>query len=185
MPTAAAQADTGAQRLREWQALLAELAPAEEREQIAAINRYFNRTIAFAEDKTTRGRPDHWASPRETLALGRGDCEDYAIAKYFSLRRLGVASDRLWLTYVMLRIGQPGSHVEQAHMVLAYYPTPTSEALILDNMLSSLQPASQRPDLRPVFRFNSDALHIGAVRHPPHTLPGWRRVLREVGAGRE
>jgi predicted transglutaminase-like cysteine proteinase len=172
-----AHAQTAAERRQAWHALLAGLAGAPEVAQVEAVNRFVNQAVVFAEDRTTWGHADYWANPHETLARGRGDCEDYAIAKFFSLRRLGIDADRLWLTYAMLRTGGRDSRVEQAHMVLAYYPTPAAEPLILDNMLSSPHPASRRDDLRPIFRFNDRTLRIGRDRHPARVLPAWRRVL--------
>ncbi|MBL3278677.1 hypothetical protein ELP91_28930, partial [Klebsiella pneumoniae] len=78
------------------------------------------------------GQVDYWGSPLETLTKGQGDCEDYAIGKYFALMAAGVPSARMRLVYVRAQNGG----VIQAHMVLAYYPTPDAEPLILDNLIT-------------------------------------------------
>jgi predicted transglutaminase-like cysteine proteinase len=91
----------------------------------------------------------------ETLAKGAGDCEDFAIIKYYTLTAIGIPVDQLRLTYVRARIGGPSSSIVQAHMVLTYYASPDAEPLVLDNLVSSIYPASRRPDLQPVFSFNS------------------------------
>ena len=95
---------------------------------------------------------DYWATPVETLASEGADCEDYAIGKYFSLKALGVPVKNLRITYVRaLRFNQP-------HMVLAYYPTVDADPYILDNLSRSVERASDRPDLVPVYSFNDEDL---------------------------
>jgi predicted transglutaminase-like cysteine proteinase len=164
------------------QALLQHSATLDEEGRLAAVNSYFNRRIVFAEDSEARGQADHWASPLEALALGRGDCEDYAIAKYFSLLALGMPVARLRLVYVRAQTAA-GS---QPHMVLAFYAQPNSEPLILDNLITDLRPASRRPDLVPVFSFNSEGLWQGAgaqsAGDPLARLSRWREVLAKARA---
>ncbi|MFT3666278.1 transglutaminase-like cysteine peptidase [Piscinibacter sp.] len=170
------------------QPLLAEAARGEETQLLVAVNDFFNRRIAFADDLAVWGENDHWASPLETLARGQGDCEDYAIAKYFSLLAAGVPVGRLRLVYVRARIGAPGGAdaVSQAHMVLAWYAQPGAEPLILDNLVAELRPASQRPDLTPVFSFNSEGLWQGtgsaSAGDPVNRLSRWREVIAKARA---
>ncbi len=164
------------------QALLAHSATLDSEAQLAAVNVFFNRRIVFAEDSDAWGQADHWASPLEALALGRGDCEDYAIAKYFSLVALGMPAARLRLVYVRAQLGG----ASQPHMVLAFYSQPDSEPLILDNLISDMRPASRRPDLVPVFSFNSEGLWQGAgaqgAGDPLARLTRWREVLAKARA---
>lgn len=112
-------------------------------------NDFFNQ-VPYANDQAAWGREDYWATPVEMLGLFAGDCEDYSIAKYLSLKELGIPIERLRITYVQAK------SVNEAHMVLAYYPTPDAEPWIMDNLVKELRPASQRPDLEPVFSFNDD-----------------------------
>ncbi|WP_197479414.1 transglutaminase-like cysteine peptidase, partial [Oleiphilus sp. HI0132] len=81
-----------------------------------------------------------WATPLEFLATNAGDCEDFSIAKYFTLREMGIPDDMIKITYVK------ALELNQAHMVLAYYPTPDAEPLILDNLINEIKPAGQRTD---------------------------------------
>ena len=90
----------------------------------------------------------------EMLGSNGGDCEDFTIAKYFTLKELGVPIRRLRLTYVK------ALSLNQAHMVLAYYLEPNAVPLILDNLINEVKPASERPDLIPVYSFNDDDLLI-------------------------
>lgn len=153
-----------------------------ETQRLNLINDFFNQRIAFREDVDTWGVIDYWASPLETLDKGQGDCEDYAIAKYFSLLAAGVPEARLRLVYVRAMLnGRP-----QAHMVLAYYSQPDAEPLILDNLQAAVLPASSRPDLQPVFSFNSEGLWQGvgasAAGNPVARLSLWRNALVKVRA---
>ncbi|MBY0573471.1 MAG: transglutaminase-like cysteine peptidase [Undibacterium sp.] len=131
--------------------------------RLQRVNNYFNRKIIYTEDIDAWGQSDYWATPLESLAKGKGDCEDYVIAKYFSLRNMNVPDAQLRLIYVKARIGGSSSTVMVAHMVLAYYPIGDEEPLILDNLISDIRPASRRKDLTPVFSFNSQGVFAGAT----------------------
>lgn len=183
----AAQAQ-GPNAVAHWLALRPVLAAGQGQDDLArlqAINEFFNRRIVFHDDSQVWGQVDHWASPFEVLSRGEGDCEDYALAKYFSLRSVGVAANKLRLVYVRAQLGGPGGPV-QAHMVLAYYALPEAEPLILDNLISELRPASRRPDLTPVFSFNADGLWQGtgaqSAGDPQARLSRWRDVLAKARA---
>jgi len=167
------------------QPLLASASTMDEAALLAAVNDFYNRRVVFTDDAAAWGSDDYWASPLETLEKGQGDCEDYAIAKYFSLLAGGVPVARLRLVYARAMIGGPGGAV-QAHMVLAYYAQPGAEPLILDNLIGDVRPASRRPDLTPVFSFNSEGLWQGAAGaaagDPTARLSRWREVLAKARA---
>jgi predicted transglutaminase-like cysteine proteinase len=153
--------------------------------QLQAVNEFFNRRIAFKDDLEVWGQIDYWASPLESLDKGAGDCEDYAIAKYFGLLALGVPQHKLRLVYVRAQLGGEGGPT-QAHMVLAYYAAPASDPLILDNLVGTLRPASRRPDLQPVFSFNGEGLWEGmagrSAGDPTARLARWPAVLVKARA---
>jgi predicted transglutaminase-like cysteine proteinase len=168
------------------QSLHSELQAADEPTKLRGVNEFYNRRVLFRDDTDIWGQADHWASPLEMLDKGAGDCEDYAIAKYFSLLGLGVPVAKLRLVYVRAQLGGPGGP-SQAHMVLAYYEYANAEPLILDNLVSEVRPASRRPDLSPVFSFNSDGLWQGvgaqaATGDPTARLSRWRDVLAKARA---
>lgn len=171
--------------VNEAQALLQmiERAGAQDEEaRLGTVNSYLNRRIEFREDVEVWGKVDFWASPLEALDKGRGDCEDYAIAKYFSLVSAGVPVSKLRMVYVRAMVG--GRSL--AHMVLAYYAEPNAEPLILDNLIGVVRPASQRPDLQPVFSFNGEGLWEGvgsaSAGSPVARLSLWRDALAKVRA---
>lgn len=154
----------------------------EELQRLKEINDFFNRRLAFRDDIVTWGVPDYWATPLESLEKRAGDCEDYAIAKYFSLAAAGVPTARLRMVYVRARLqGQ-----SLAHMVLAYYAQPGAEPLILDNLRPDVLPASQRTDLTPVFSFNTEGLWQGSGQvtagDPMARLSLWRELVARVRA---
>lgn len=135
---------------------------------LQAVNDQLNR-IPFLTDEAHWGQDDYWAAPAESVASNGGDCEDYAIAKYYLLKELGVPLARLRITYVKaLTINQP-------HMVLAYYQRPDAEPLVLDNLDPRVRPASERSDLAPVYSFNDDEFQIvqSSLKGKPAQIRQW------------
>ena len=171
------------QGVRVLQPLLVSLAEADDAARLEGVNRFFNRRIIFRDDREVWHVEDYWASPLETLQQGMGDCEDFAIAKYFSLLAVGMPASQLRLVYVRLQVGGAGGP-SQPHMVLAYYASAQAEPLILDNLISEIRPASRRPDLTPVFSFNSEGLWQGngtrRMGDAIERLSPWRDVLRKA-----
>lgn len=149
-----------------------------EEDKLRRINDFFNQNILFDDDANVWDRPDYWATPLETIGRGRGDCEDFAIAKYFSLRLSGVALSKLRLVYVKARLPTDFGDVPQAHMVLAYYARPTAEPLVLDNLQTAIRPASQRGDLHPIFSFNSEGVFAGVAGTERASAGGVGRLSR-------
>lgn len=172
-------------RIASWIDLIASSGMMSEHERLLAVNAFFNRHVVFADDSAIWGQPDYWATPLEALGRGMGDCEDYSIGKYATLVLMGIPVERMRITYVRAEAGLPGSGISQAHMVLAYYAQADAQPLVLDNLLSEVRPASRRPDLHPVFGFNSEGLWLGsaavpAARDPTARLSRWRDVLRRM-----
>ena len=170
------------------QQTIEQLKNATELEKITGINDFFNTEIHyFDDDINIWGETDYWATPLEAIGKQRGDCEDFSIAKYIFLRELNIPNERLKLTYVRAQIGGPYSRVFVAHMILSYYETPTSEPLILDNLIPDIRTASRRTDLFPVFSFNSEGLWTGASNTPLGkgslaNLSRWSNVLARIQA---
>lgn len=160
--------------LKDWQALLDSARGAAEADKLKRVNDFFNRNIAFDEDLTIWGQSDYWATPLETVGKGRGDCEDFSIIKYYTLRQLGVPVAKMRLIYVKAK--QAGG--QRAHMVLAYYASPTAEPLVLDNLDPAIKPASKRPDLAPVFSFNSQGIYAGVAGNAAASSGGTGKLSR-------
>lgn len=168
-----------------WRSALAGWRELSEEVQIQRVNEFFNRRIRFADDAVLWGQADYWATPLETLGRAAGDCEDFVFVKYFTLRELGVAEGKLRMTYVRAQIGGPASGVSQAHMVLSYYPSPEAVPLVLDNLISSIRPATARTDLMPVFSFNMQGVYVGGVNQGGQAvdrLSRWKELLLRMRA---
>lgn len=112
-----------------------------------SLNQY-----SYSDDQQHWGKLEYWATPAEFVGSGSGDCEDYAIAKYYALRAAGVEVQHLRFVYVRALLD--GRLIN--HMVLAYYAQPEGDPLVLDNLRDEILPASRRPDLLPVFTFNDE-----------------------------
>ncbi|EXF47358.1 periplasmic protein-like protein [Pseudomonas sp. BAY1663] len=173
--------DEARNRIEAWRDLLDQAAALDEREKLDQVNRFFNRHIAFSDDMHVWQQEDYWATPVEALLKGAGDCEDYALAKYFTLRRLGIPSERMRITYVK------ALRLNQAHMVLTYYPSPAADPLVLDNIDGVIRPASQRNDLLPVYAFNAEGLFLpgatgGKRSGDSKRLSRWQDVLLKMRA---
>lgn len=171
----------GKERLQEWADLIEHGDGLSEQEQLRAVNAFFNRSLLFIDDARNWQQVDYWATPVEALVKGAGDCEDYAIAKYLTLRRLGIDNQKLRITYVK------ALELNQAHMVLTWYATPTSDPLVLDNLTIEIRPASQRRDLLPVYAFNAEGLWLpgpggGKRTGDSKNLSRWQDLLKKMRA---
>lgn len=129
-----------------------------EKEKLELVNKFFNSNVMFLNDIDLWKQKDYWATPLEMLSIGAGDCEDYSIAKYFTLKELGVDEEKLRITYVK------AIEIDQAHMVLTYFETRRATPLVLDNLIIDIKPANQRRDLVPVYSFNGTGLWLAKSR---------------------
>lgn len=171
----------GQQRIDAWQNLLATQKQLPELEKLKVVNLFFNRQLRYQEDIDLWHTVDYWETPIEALWKGAGDCEDYAIAKYFSLRHLGVSSDKLRITYVKALTQN------RAHMVLTYYASPDAMPLVLDSLIDAIKPASQRTDLLPVYAFNAEGVWLPGDKGNKRVsdtkrLSRWQDVLKKMQA---
>jgi predicted transglutaminase-like cysteine proteinase len=170
-----------------WESQIEIMKTLPENEKLARANIFFNSRIRWSQDSDAWGQGDYWATPLEVMGRGTGDCEDFAIAKYITLVLAGVDIDKLRITYVKVQALAKDDPANSAHMVLAYYSTATAEPVILDNLITEILPASQRPDLTPVYGFNSKGIWVGRASAPATTQPEanlsrWRDLLRRASA---
>ncbi len=167
-------------RLHAWQKIIREDHSKNDLEKLEKVNDFFNQ-VSFVSDKKHWGKSDYWATPVEFLATGGGDCEDFSLAKYFTLKAIGVDESKLHMAYVK------AIKLNQAHMVVTYYETPKSIPLILDNLDKTIQPATRRNDLVPVFSFNGLGLWMSKVRGKGkkvkdgnNKLKNWQNLLSRL-----
>lgn len=162
------------------QALLRASATQNDLQRVRIVNAFYNQRIAFATDREVWGQEDYWTSPLQLLGKGRGDCEDYAIAKYATLLAAGVAPQSLRLVYVRAML--PNQPSPQPHMVLSWQNGDDADPLVLDNLRTEALPASQRPDLTPLFSFNAEGLWQDSrpAGDPMARLSRWRDVWQRT-----
>ena len=175
--------DAGSNRVNNWIDLLNNLDGDSEWQQLNKVNNFFNRQIQYQNDLPLWGKNDYWASPVEMLGVGSGDCEDYAIAKYFSLLSLGIPEDKMRLMYVrQLTVNEP-------HMVLIYFEKPDAIPLVLDNFEQRIKPASQRRDLKPIYSFNGQGLWMAKAKglgkkvKNSKGVSAWQQLMQRIERG--
>ena len=157
-------------RFNAWDRLMLDSQDKTVLEKLRLVNDFFNR-MAWVEDRSLWKQRDYWATPIETLVKNAGDCEDFSIAKYFTLRALDIPTEKLKISYVKIL------EDNQAHMVLAYYPAPGSDPLILDNLNKQISKRSQRKDLQLMFSFNAEGLWL-ASNHSPEPVSDSSKIKR-------
>ena len=165
------------QRVVNWQELIRSSAGLSDRQKLRRVNDFFN-ALEFVNDIDHWGKKDYWATPLETLISNGGDCEDFSIAKYFTLLEMGIPAEKMRLTYVK------ALRLNQAHMVLTYFPSPDDDPYVLDNLDKEISPAAMRDDLQPVYSFNGDGLWLAKKRLADSKQVGradrlapWREVI--------
>lgn len=174
-------APQASQRMHDLRGLIEQARSLSAEQALQRVNEFFNNRIQYGEDQQVWAQADYWASPLETLERGAGDCEDFALAKYFTLRLIGIPEQNLRLVYTTLG-------ANQAHMVLGYWSDDAAAPLLLDNLLPEILPVAQRQDLQVQFAFDREHLYrfdegLLIVVGDAGLLPGWlalkARVARE------
>lgn len=158
-------------RLIEWETLIRQDNTVSDIEKLEKVNQFFNQ-LDFVDDIDHWGENDYWATPVEFIASHGGDCEDFSIAKYFTLQAMGVSEVKLNLTYVK------ALQYNVSHMVLTYFSSPGTEPLVLDNIIGIIKPASERSDLIPIYSFNGTGLWLAKQRGRGKLAGGSSRLKR-------
>ena len=148
------------------------------------INRYLNK-IKYKTDIKHWRKNDYWAAPLEFTGTGAGDCEDYAISKYFSLIRAGIPEKKLRIAYVKLI--RKRTKYKETHMILLYYNKPNSTPIVLDNVDKRLKLASKRKDLKFIYSFNAGGLwqsknkgSISQKKVGSNKLKQWKNLINKI-----
>lgn len=172
--------ETAKQRLQNLVGLLNELNDKSELEKLTKINNFFNK-ITYNNDLKIWKVQDYWATREEFLNVEQGDCEDYVIAKYFSLRQLDIPNDKIFFTYAK------AIKYKQSHMVLTYFEKKGAVPLVLDNLVGEIKLSTERGDLRPLFSFNGEKIYMakqrGLGRVVPHgkvNLTKWTNLILKI-----
>lgn len=169
-------------RLQVWENMIQSDRTGTDIEKLEQVNVFFNQ-LKFISDYDHWKRQDYWATPVEFIASNGGDCEDFSVAKYFTLMALGIPEKKLSLTYVK------AVSLDQAHMVLTYYESPSDVPLVLDNLTTDVQPANKRADLLPIYSFNRTGVWVakrmgrGEFVGKSDNLTLWNDLLERMPQG--
>jgi len=142
----------------DWRDTISEGSTLSDMDRLHLANQFANRRIRFVSDNDHWQKSDYWATPLESLGSKGGDCEDFAIFKYFTLKAMGVDESKMRLMYVRALL------INEPHMVLIYFENPKAMPLVLDNLKTQILPASQRRDLKPVYSFNGQGLWLAKAQ---------------------
>lgn len=142
--------------LQNWFAFLASLKGKPRAQQLDAVNRYANEK-SYIIDMDNYGKEDYWAVAKEFLYDG-GDCEDFALIKFFSLRWLGYGPDDLRLLIVQ------DTNLRIQHAVLVVFEK--GQVLVLDNQSQQVLPQEQILHYVPLYSVNEKQwwLHVPPIR---------------------
>ena len=122
------------------------------KKQLNKVNFYLNKLLPQYDD-VIQNKENNWATPKEFLTIGYGDCEDYAIIKYYSLIKLGFDENKLFITLVKEKF-RGGNH-----MVLTYFKTKNRPPLVLDNLSFKILDLTTREDLEAKLFINSSGVY--------------------------
>jgi predicted transglutaminase-like cysteine proteinase len=132
--------------LREWSKFLDSIRNRDRVTQVHEVNRYMNR-VRYIVDPRNYGVRDYWATPKEFLSRD-DDCEDYAIAKYLSLRALGFPPSQLRVVILQ------DLNLKLAHAILVV--SLSDRALVLDNQIRTVVNARAIHHYKPIYSINEE-----------------------------
>lgn len=127
-------------------------------EQIEKVNRYVN-AIVPKDDAYNYKNEEYWATPYEFFSRGGGDCEDYVIAKKYTLILLGHSRKNMYFTVVKEK------YIGRDHMVLGLHVKNDNTFKVLDNLSRKVLSLNKRIDLKPIFLFNDDNFYRFNKKH--------------------
>jgi predicted transglutaminase-like cysteine proteinase len=131
--------------------------------RLEAVNSYVNARVRFVDDRVQFGVADRWMPASETLARGRGDCEDFALAKRAMLRAAGVPDKDLYLV-VLKDLTRRADHAVLVVRAAGRF-------LVLDNGTDRIVDSSDVQDYKPVLTFTATNTYTHGYRRevPPVT----------------
>jgi len=138
-------------RLLDYQKTMQKLKTKNRDYQLQKVNFYLNQLLPQYDDVIQK-KENSWATPKEFLTIGYGDCEDYVIIKYYSLIKLGFDEKKLFITVVKEKF------YGGIHMVLTYFKTSQTPPLVLDNLSFKILPLDKRSDLHAKLLINSQGV---------------------------
>jgi len=146
-------ADANTPNVKAWKEMVDGAKSLSDNEKIEAVNSFINK-FRYIEDNKNYGKSDYWATPIEFLSKG-GDCEDFAIAKYVSLKALGFKDEQLRIAIVDDKLKGI------SHAILVVYNG--GDSLVLDNQSKDIKSSTSVSYYKPIFSINTDAWWMHSV----------------------
>ncbi len=145
--------------IRQWRADLGNLRGRSLMDMVVGVNDLMNH-VPYINDSRNWNKSDFWETPIEFLSRG-GDCEDFAIAKYASLRALGVPESLMRIAIVK------DMQKNIPHAILIVYTT--DGPMVLDNQIKSVVSAASILHYKPIFSINRSAwwVHMDRPLYSP------------------
>lgn len=131
---------------------LNEISSLDKKNKIDKVNRYINAIIPKY-DVYNYKNEEYWATPYEFFSNGGGDCEDYVIAKKYTLTLLGIPSENMYFSIVKEK------YIGGDHMVLGLHVKSDNSFMVLDNLSTKVLSFEKRVDLKPIFLFNANGFY--------------------------
>ncbi len=144
--------------LKNWREVITSAKGRSRQDKLKTVNEFFNRW-PYKEDTEVYGLSEYWAAPREFMTRS-GDCEDFAIAKYFALRKLGFSNEEMRIVILWDEIRGIG------HAILAIYEA--NDILVLDSLSNLILSHSRYKQYKPQYSMNETTrwAHIGGFKKP-------------------
>jgi len=156
-------------RLEEYKKFEQSLLALSEEAEVEKVNDYFNKIVS-SNDIDIWGENDYWATPNEFISKGMGDCEDFAIAKYVTLRELGIASSQLMVLIVSV------DGMKEHHAVLGY-KNKNHQIMVLDNLSWKILPLSARKDMKIITWINEKSV---IDQHNKYEVEHFQYVMEKI-----
>jgi len=153
--------------IRIWYKLIDKYKKASSWDKISVTNKFFNK-YRWISDLENWGSSDYWANPIEFIVSQGGDCEDFALAKYFTLIEMGIPAEELMITIVQLESSN------EVHAVLVYRDSTSREPLVLDNITTSVLPLKNRNDIKPLYGlWDSSGYEMSVAKWQHQQFDNW------------
>jgi len=121
----------------------------DEKTKIQRVNLYINKIVPRYDSYNYKNE-EYWATPFEFFSNAGGDCEDYVVAKMYSLEVLGINPNIMYMSAVKEK------YIGGNHMVLSLFLDKNRSPLVLDNLSTKILSLDKRVDLELIFMFNKN-----------------------------
>lgn len=147
-----------------WAQLYDDYIQADTMAKLKAVNLFFNQWL-YMQDPDVWGVDDYWATPAEFME-NSGDCEDYAITKFYALKTLGVPAEDMAIAAVWNTLRNEG------HAILIVVVD--GQPFVLDNFNDEVVSAREIRRYIPFFYINDQSVWLHKEQNPENGGSGFR-----------